>query len=175
MLPAYPVWLCLGSNIEPLRHLRLAVAMLAERFPLAGVSRVWESEAVGAPGSPPFLNAAAEIATELPPRTLKHDVLRPLEARLGRVRGDDPNAPRTIDVDIVLYDELILDDPAAGLTLPDPEVLTRAHVALPLADLAPDLRHPATGETLAAIAARFAGHPGVRPRPDLRLDLAARE
>lgn len=158
----FPVFLTLGSNIEPRVNLPRAVALLAERLRLRAVSRVYETEPVGAPGAPPFLNAAVLIETNLAPRALKQDVLRPLEARLGRVRTGDPNAPRTVDVDVALYDELILEDPVNRITLPDPEILTRAHVALPLADLAPDWRHPVTGETLAAIAARFAGSPGVR-------------
>lgn len=165
----FPVFLTLGSNIEPRANLPRAVALLGRQFPVRAVSRVYETEPVGAPGAPPFLNAAVLIDTHLAPRALKHDVLRPLEARLGRVRTGDPNAPRTVDVDLALYDELILEDPVNQITLPDPEILTRAHVALPLADLDPRRRHPVTGESLAAIAARFAGSPGVRVCPEVSL------
>lgn len=170
----FPVLLSLGSNVEPRENLPRAVALLARRFPVRAVSRVWETEPVGAPGTPPFLNAAVLIETALAPRALKHEVLRPLEARLGRVRGGDPNAPRTVDIDIALYDELVLEAPGDRLALPDPAILTRAHVALPLAEVAPGLRHPLTGETLAAIARRFAGAPGVRVCPEVTLDGPAR-
>lgn len=171
---SFPVFLSLGSNVEPQRNLPRAVALLALRFRLRAVSRVWETEPVGAPGTPPFLNAAVLIATGLAPGALKHEVLRPLEARLGRVRAGDPYAPRTLDVDIALYDELILEAPPLELTIPDPEILTRAHVALPLADLSPRTRHPVTGEPLARIAERFAGAPGVRICSAVSLAEAAR-
>lgn len=158
----FPVFIALGSNIEPAAHLPRAVELLGERFALRAVSRVYESEPVGAAGAPPFLNAAVLITTNLAPRALKFDVLRPMEARLGRVRTEDRNAPRTLDLDLVLYADLILEDATRHITLPDPEILTRAHLALPLADLAPTFRHPVTGEALSTIAARFAATPGIR-------------
>ena len=89
-------------------------------------------------------------------------VLRPLEAELGRVRGPDRNAPRPIDLDIAFAGDLVVRDPALGLEIPDPEIIARAHLALPLADLAPEAVHPLDGRTLGAIAAGFADAPGVR-------------
>ncbi|MEE8277496.1 MAG: 2-amino-4-hydroxy-6-hydroxymethyldihydropteridine diphosphokinase [Thermoanaerobaculia bacterium] len=152
----------MGSNIEPRKHLRLAVEQLERWFPLRGVSRVYESAPVGPPGSPRFLNAAVWIETSLPPARLKYEHLRPLEVRLGRLRGSDRNAPRTIDLDIALFGALVLEDRRSGLVIPAPEILTRAYVALPLADVAPEMRHPVTGESLAAIAARFGDAPETR-------------
>jgi 7,8-dihydro-6-hydroxymethylpterin-pyrophosphokinase len=81
---------------------------------------------------------------------------------LGRIRTSDPNAPRTIDLDIALAGELVLADRKSGIDIPDPEILTRAHVALPLADLAPDAVHPVTGETLSEIAEGFRAEAGIR-------------
>lgn len=78
-----------------------------------------------------------------------------MEERLGRRRTSDKFSPRTIDLDISLFADLILDDPEDGLRIPDPEILECAHVAVPLADLSPDKRHPVTGETLAEIARRL--------------------
>lgn len=156
------VLIAVGSNIEPELNLPRAVRRLAERFPGLAASRVYATAAVGAPGAPPFLNAAVAIATELPLAELKHRVLRPIEAELGRVRGRDRNAPRPIDLDVAFCPGLVLRDPAAGLDLPDPDLVTCAHLALPLADLAPDEVHPLDGRTLAQIAARFRGAPGVR-------------
>jgi 2-amino-4-hydroxy-6-hydroxymethyldihydropteridine diphosphokinase len=155
-------FIALGSNIEPGTNLARAVELLAQRLALRGVSRVYQSEAVGAPAAPPFLNAAALVETDLPPARLKREVLRGIEAELGRVRTADRNAPRTIDLDLVLYGDLVLDDPEAALVLPDPEIATRAYLALPLADLAPATRHPTRDEPLAAIAARLGGTPGIR-------------
>ncbi len=164
-----PVLITLGSNIDPGRNLGRALELLRARLAVRAVSRVFESAAVGAAGAPPFLNAAVLVATDLPPRALKYRVLRPLEARLGRRRTADRNAPRTIDLDLALYGDLVLDDPEDGLVLPDPQILTCAHVALPLADLAPDARHPVTGQTLAEIADRFADTPAVQVRGECRL------
>lgn len=159
----------LGSNIEPEANLPLAVERLGKRFAILGVSRIYEADPVGAPHAPRFLNAAIEIETELAPAELKFGHLRPLEAELGRVRTSDPNAPRTIDMDIALAGELIVADAATGIEIPDPEILTRAHVALPLADVAPDRVHPVTGRTLSDIARRFRAEPGIRVYEGLSL------
>ncbi len=76
-----------------------------------------------------------------------------MEHLLGRVRSSDPNAPRTIDVDISLFNDEVLT--LGKRRIPDPEILLYPHIAVPLADVAPDYRHPETGETLADIAARM--------------------
>lgn len=171
-----PILITLGSNVEPEANLPRAFRLLAERVRVVGVSKVYESAAIGADGDvdpdrPAFLNAAAQIETDLEPVQLKYEVLRAIEAELGRERSDDKFAPRVIDLDIALYGDLLLqlDNEETRLTLPDPDTLERAHVALPLADLAPDLVHPTAGRTLAEIAADFAGLRTIRPRPDLRL------
>ncbi len=133
-----------------------AARLLAERCDLRGVSRVFATDAVGGEPEEPrdpipgFLNAAAEIVTRSGPRELKHTILRRIEEELGRVRTQDRNAPRTIDLDIAIFGELVVEED--GLVLPDPEILTRAHVAVPLADLAPEWRHPADGRLLREIA-----------------------
>ncbi len=144
-----------GSNIEPRRHLPEALRRLGPRLRVLALSRVYETEPVGAAGTPPFLNAAILAETVLAPLDLKHQVLRPVERELGRERGADADAPRTLDLDIAIFGDLVLREPALGLEIPDPDVLSRAHVAVPLADVAPNLRHPVTGETLAEIAARL--------------------
>ena len=150
-----PILLCLGSNIEPERNLRRALAALAKVAEVRGISRVYCSPAVGNPSDPPFLNAAVELATPRAPRALKFDVLRPIEAALGRVRTAVKSAPRTIDLDLVIYGPMTFESEVMDIVLPSPELLRFAHVALPAADLAPDFEHPATGEPLAAIAARL--------------------
>jgi 2-amino-4-hydroxy-6-hydroxymethyldihydropteridine diphosphokinase len=164
-----PVLLSMGSNIEPRLHLVLAARRLLEWFPDAEFSRVFETEPIGAPRAPWFLNAAAAIVTDLDPLGLKFQVLRPLEAGLGRQRTADRNAPRTIDLDIAMCGDLVVEDREAGLRLPDPEILTAAHIALPLADLAPQQVHPVTGQTLREIAAQLIGGPLVRPLEDIVL------
>ena len=138
-----------------------AIKLLAERTDLVGVSHVFRTTPVGAPSSPMFLNAAAKIRFVGSPQTLKFDLLRPIENELGRVRTPDLNAPRTIDIDISIFGRLVVADQEGNIVLPAPEILTLAHVVLPLADLAPGSIHPETGETLEVLAARFRGVDGV--------------
>lgn len=154
--------IALGSNIEPRKNLPRALAALREHLEVTAVSRLWETEPVGRPAAPAFLNAAVRVETRLGPVELKWEVLRPLEAELGRVRTEDKNAPRVIDLDLVLYGSLVLEDPQRGLSLPDPDLSRLAHLALPVAEVAGDLRHPETHERLARLAERFGGEEGVR-------------
>jgi 2-amino-4-hydroxy-6-hydroxymethyldihydropteridine diphosphokinase len=158
---AVPVLLSLGSNLDPAEHLMRAIKLLAERTDLVGVSHVFRTTPIGAPSSPRFLNAAAKIRFVGSPQALKFDLLRPIENELGRVRIPDLNAPRTIDIDISIFGCLVVNDQERDIVLPAPEILTLAHVALPLADLAPGSIHPETGETLEELAARFRGTDGI--------------
>lgn len=134
----------LGSNIDPAQNLRRAVDMLRLVSSNARCSSIWRTRAVGSAG-PDFLNMAVEIETDLEIDALKFGVLRPIESKLGRVRTTDKNAPRTIDLDIVLSGDDVIDD----------EVWKLAHVAVPVAELVPDLRHPSNGERLRDTAARL--------------------
>jgi len=152
----------MGSNIEPEQNLLRAVQELDVRVEVVAVSRVFETEPVGRRRVPTFLNAAVELNTSLTPRALKFRVLRSVEAALGRVRTHDRNAPRVIDLDIALFGDRMLSDPAAGIEIPDPDIVRHPHVVVPLADLAPDRRHPESGETLREIAANLAPRGRVR-------------
>ncbi len=158
-------YLSLGSNVEPEHHLVEAVRRLAGRCRLLAVSPVYETRPVGKTDQPNFLNAAALVETELSAARLK-EVLAAIEAELGRVRTADKNAPRTIDLDISLWNDDILD--LGSRHIPDPEIGRFPHIARPLADLAPGYVHPETGRTLAQIAA---GLPqvGLQLRPDVSL------
>ncbi len=164
---AIRVFITLGSNLEPEQNLRQAVRLIDGQIGVLRVSHVYRSAALGPNGLPldqeAYLNAAVlvEMGSAAAPDQLKFRVLRPIETSLGRVRSADKYAPRPIDLDIALFGDLMIDDPEQGIRLPDPEILTRAHVALPLADLAPEHVHPITGQTLAEIAARWAGTTGI--------------
>jgi 2-amino-4-hydroxy-6-hydroxymethyldihydropteridine diphosphokinase len=158
-------YLSLGSNLDKEHNLPAAVRLLAGHGRLLAVSAVYETAPVGNPGDPSFFNAAVALETELQPAELKGRVLAHIEQQLGRQRNADPNAPRTIDVDISLFDDAILD--LGKRHIPDPEILRYLHIAVPLADVAPDYRHPETGEILAQIAARVATDAG---QPPLRRD-----
>jgi 2-amino-4-hydroxy-6-hydroxymethyldihydropteridine diphosphokinase len=160
------VFITLGSNINPEANLPEAVRRLAGRVTVRAASHVYQSAPLDAAGRPVadqgyFLNAAVLIETDQLPAALKFDVLRPIEAAMGRARTADKYAPRPIDLDIALYGRRVFDD----LAIPDPEIATRAHVALPLSDLAPGYIHPLTGQTLAAIAQALAGSPGITRHP----------
>ena len=132
-------WACLGlgSNIEPRKNIHMAVALLCASLNVVAVSTAWETPAVGRP-APDFINAALLVYTELSPEQLKYGNNRLIEHWLGRVRSEDPNAPRTIDIDILVYDGEVL----------DPEVWEQAYLTVPLAELVPGLIHPQTGQTI---------------------------
>lgn len=140
----HQAYLCLGSNINPEENLRKAIELLRARTRVLALSSCWESEAVGANG-PNFLNIGACILTRLEPEALKTQVLRPIESDLGRVRSADKYAPRTMDLDITLYDGLVV----------DPELWRRAYLAVIFAELLPGLRNPETGETIEAAVERL--------------------
>lgn len=146
-------YLSLGSNIEPAANLRAAVAMLAAHTRLLAVSSVWETAPLGITNQPDFLNMAALVETKLSARQLKRDVLRRIETALHRDRSGHRYGPRTIDIDLMLFNREIFN--LDGHHIPNAEVLERAFVAIPLAEISPVYRHPETGQTLAAIAARF--------------------
>lgn len=154
-------YLSLGSNVEPERHLRAAVAELRVRFGVLAVSPVYRSPAVGFEG-PDFLNLAVGLDTALDPFELD-DWLHALEDRHGRRRDVPRYSSRTLDVDIVLFDDLVLDGPG-HLRIPRPE-LAQMFVLKPLSDLAPDLRDPRSGRTLAELRDAAGAAPELVPVP----------
>jgi 2-amino-4-hydroxy-6-hydroxymethyldihydropteridine diphosphokinase len=163
------VLIALGSNITPEAHLPEATRRLAEQVHLIRCSTVWESEPVGDEQQPRFCNAAVLIETDRDPSALKFDVLRRIEDALGRVRDpNNKNAARTIDLDIALFNDDVctLED---GSRIPDPELLRRPFVAVPLSELEPDRVHPVTGQRLAAIARDLGGASSLLPRPEIDL------
>jgi 2-amino-4-hydroxy-6-hydroxymethyldihydropteridine diphosphokinase len=133
-------YIALGSNIAPEKHLPAALAELAGQCRVRDVSRFYRSRPLNRPEQADFINGACRIETRLLPRELKFDVLRGIEERLGRIRSADTYAARTIDLDILVYGELIVEE--TGLTLPDPDICHRPFLFLPLLDLNKDLTLP---------------------------------
>ena len=168
------VFVTLGSNIDKESNLPAAVILMGEMVRIVAVSSVYETAPVGLEQQPSFLNATVLVETELEPVRFKNEVLAEIERRLGRVRTDDKNAPRTIDADMTLFNQDIF-DLDEDHHIPDPQLLEFAHIAVPIAELAPELPHPETGEPLSAIAARLAhtarpnGKASVWKRPDMKL------
>jgi 2-amino-4-hydroxy-6-hydroxymethyldihydropteridine diphosphokinase len=146
-------YLSLGSNIEPERNLPAAVAQLAQFGHVRAVSSVWQSAPVGFAAQADFLNAAVILETRLSAQSLREQAIVQIEESLKRVRMENKNAPRTIDIDTMLFNEEVLS--LGQRHIPDAEVLERAFVAIPLAEIAPDYVHPETGQTLEQIANRF--------------------
>ncbi|MEK6274203.1 MAG: 2-amino-4-hydroxy-6-hydroxymethyldihydropteridine diphosphokinase [Actinomycetota bacterium] len=141
----------IGSNLgDRETHLRAALDLLAAEhgIEVVAVSRLRETEPVGPVEQGPFLNGALQVTTGLPPRELLERLLD-VETRLGRVRRERLG-PRTIDLDLLLYDEEVLDEP--GLTLPHPRLHERRFALEPLAELAPDLVVPGRGPISALLA-----------------------
>ncbi len=161
-------FLSLGSNLEPEHFLPRAALGLRPLGRIIECSSVYRNPAVGPTPGPDFLNAVVLLETEFSPHVLRSK-LRALEARLGRRRTADKYAARTIDLDLVLYGERVIRE--AELELPDPELSALPHLAVPLAELAPDFLHPITGESLRSIAARFLPQAQMDPVPDVTRQL----
>ena len=160
------VFIALGSNINSEYNMRGAIRRLSVRCHLLAVSPVYQTLPVGGTDQPNFLNAVALIETDLTAAELKTEVLQAIEQELGRVRSPDKNAPRTIDLDITLFGDQVMD--LGHRHIPDPDLLQYAHIALPLADLAPQQRHPETGQTLLEIAQQLTVS-GIKCRSDIIL------
>ncbi len=143
-------YLGLGSNVEAKRHIKIAVHALIRMFGDAEVSPIYRSKAVGFEGDD-FINLVVRIQTDLKPLELRQ-YLRNLEENHGRDRGAPKWSDRTLDVDILLFGDLVID--SEKLTLPRPEIVHFAHVLKPLADIAPDLIHPVEGLSYAEIWTR---------------------
>jgi 2-amino-4-hydroxy-6-hydroxymethyldihydropteridine diphosphokinase len=144
----------IGSNIDPEKNIRQALRRLTQAARLTAISMFYREPALGRPDDPAFYNGVVAIETDLPPLRLKQDLLRRIEADLGRRRTSDKYASRPIDLDLLLYDDCVLSN--NELTLPDPDILERAFVAIPLCELAPDLLLPGSGLPIGRVAARFA-------------------
>ena len=155
----------LGDRLGTLQGCVHAISGLPETDVLA-VSPVYETAPVGGPAQPDYLNAVLIVATSLAPYDLLAATQR-IEADFGRVRaeGAERFGPRTLDIDIVAYDEQVSDDPV--LTLPHPRAYERAFVLAPWYDLDPAARLPGRGPVATLLAGL--GRDGVRRQPDLTL------
>lgn len=153
-----------GSNLMPEANVPAALRLLAGQVRLVGISAFYASPAEGRPEQPDYANGVVAIETDRTPEALKSEVLRPIEARLGRRRTADRFAARPIDLDLLLFGTLSRSGPE--LRLPSPDIERRAFVAVPLAELAPDLVVGETGVRLRDLAAGFS-LTGLRPLPAL--------
>lgn len=145
------VYVSIGSNIRREQNIRAGVADLAARFGPLLLSSVYESEAVGFVGAS-FYNLVAGFDTVLTPQQVAAG-LRAIEEAHGRERGGPRFSSRTLDIDLLLYDDLVLHE--GTLEIPRKEITQNAFVLWPLAEIAPQLRHPELGVSYAALWEAF--------------------
>lgn len=138
------IYISIGSNIDAEKNIRIAVNALKEHYGRLILSSVYESEAVGFEGDN-FLNLVAGVNTDEDVHIVV-DNLRKIEDENGRDRSGPRFSPRTVDLDLLLYDDLILKE--EGLELPRDEITKNAFVLLPLEEIAPQLIHPLSGNTM---------------------------
>jgi 2-amino-4-hydroxy-6-hydroxymethyldihydropteridine diphosphokinase len=145
------VFVAAGSNVEPAANLRRALQELSHHYPGLRCSRTYRNRAVGFEGDD-FLNLALTLDTD----EGVHAVIARLheaEAACGRARNAPKWAPRAMDLDILLYGDLVCDEP--GLVLPRPDLVRRAYMLGPVAELAPEFVHPVLGRTMGELWAAF--------------------
>ena len=145
------VYLGLGSNVHPRFNLRSGLRALERKFGRLRISPVYRNPAVGFAGDD-FLNLAVRVRCNLKPLAMK-EWLQALEDEHGRRRGGARFSNRTLDIDVLMYGDRMIEEP--GLTLPRPDILKYAHVLKPLAELAPRLVHPVEKHSIAALWADF--------------------
>ncbi len=138
------VFLLLGSNIQPKKNILLAIKMLKEKMRIDNISNIWETKA-SKPDDPNFLNCAIKVGTQLSIEEIKREIIRPIEDNLLRVRTENKNAPRTIDIDVILYGNLEIDT----------ALWKQVYIAVPLAELIPNYSNSDTNEKLSDVAEKL--------------------
>lgn len=163
------VFVAVGSNVEPVRHLRAALAALADRYGLLRLSRIYRNAPVGFEGAD-FLNMVVGFDTDEPVESVAR-CLAAIEAANGRAQGEAKYAPRTLDLDLLLYGEMC--GKAGDVQLPRDEITRYAFVLKPLADLAPEHCHPVSGNRYADLWGRFDAN--AHPLEPVEVDLAGND
>ena len=140
------VFIGVGSNIEPEHNITDALAHLSKYVDVTGISSIYKTVPLLRENQDDYLNGVWQISTSIPPKELKFDVLRTIEKELYRNRESDKYAPRTIDLDILLYGDMVIQE--GNLTIPDPDIYKRSFIAFPLSELNMGLIMPDTKKPL---------------------------
>lgn len=149
-------YLNLGSNIQPEMNIARGIDLLKKYGEIQKISTVWESESVGGPG-PNYLNVCLLFLCTYTKVQLKEQVIDIIETQLGRIRTEDKYIPRTIDIDIILFDD-------KHTNAKDWE---SAFMIVPLAEIYPEYQNPFTGEIIEATAERLRKLTWIQPRPEV--------
>lgn len=163
------IFIALGSNLpgrfkRPEENLTHALSAMGQRgMSVAGRSRIWLTPPVPVSDQPDYRNAVVSLETALGPELLLKALLE-VEREFGRVRGDERNAARTLDLDILAYRETVV--ASDHLDIPHPRLAERAFVLLPLNDIAPLWRHPVSGKSAAEMLKALSIPSGCRPLGD---------
>ena len=142
-------YISVGSNINPEKNIAKALDYLKEHAKITAISTFYQTRAIDRPKQPDFVNGIFKIQTDMPARELKFDVLRKIESGLGRIHSDDKYIDRTIDLDIVIYGDMVIDE--FDLKIPDRDIRRRPFIAIPLLEIEPSLILPDTGEKLSSL------------------------
>ncbi|MEM3851714.1 MAG: 2-amino-4-hydroxy-6-hydroxymethyldihydropteridine diphosphokinase [Methanomassiliicoccales archaeon] len=145
------VLVSLGSNIEPERNFEFAVKELSNRFSVIATSSVIRTPPLGGPAQDDYLNCVIEFCTDLSPYMLKYGILRKIEERSGRKRGKERYAPRTLDLDILMYGTITRRNRL--LHIPDPDLYNRHFLICLIAEIEPEMPIPDTGKDAGNLAA----------------------
>jgi 2-amino-4-hydroxy-6-hydroxymethyldihydropteridine diphosphokinase len=152
----FQICLGLGSNINPETNIPRAIESLRQFLLIGSISSAWDTPPVRTSG-PTFVNAALLTYTDLTLDNFKNQIIHPIEAQLGRIRSQNKNAPRPIDIDVLIWDQKIL----------EPLIWEEAYLAVPVAELLPDLTSQDIEGNLKYTAQRLANSSNIVPRPDI--------
>ncbi len=164
-------FVAVGSNIDPERNILNALDSLRRVVDVRATSSFYRTPPVARPEQPAFINGVWKILACQNARALKFDVLRRVEDGLGRTRTKDSHASRTIDLDLILFGDRVVEEP--GLSIPDRDIYERSFVAIPLMELVPDLKLPDSKKPLSSLSSIRLGE-GLEPLPEFTEQLKQR-
>ena len=154
-------YIAVGSNILPEKNVPIAIDLLRKKVEIVAVSSFYRTKPLHRPEQADYRNGVVAVRTSVTPRELRDEILRPIEEILERKRSEDKYAPRTVDLDLILFGDEVIRE--SGLNLPDDDLRTRPFVAVPLLEVAPELVLPDDGTRLADL-------PVAKMTQDIQLD-----